>query len=145
MNKLRRLKMKLVLNSNYEEARKVMACFPSARLVKPILDGATFVECVGDAFIIKYMGPLGGWLYQDRSEITIDLSKSTPCIYACMKHGLKVEVVLVNHPAYELEPRYFNLSRGGHRSFLMAELSARSIKSIKILNLDQMEGCEVVG
>lgn len=141
---MRRLKMKLVLNSNYEEARNLGKVFVGAEVELKGLFGQDGNIAVLDGITRSPMficdHPTLSHLYYD--EITIDLSKSTPCIYQAMKYGLKVEVEW----DYKHKPNsLFDFSEYGAQSQMLRLYGCYEIKSIKLLNLDQMEGIEVVG
>ena len=135
------------LNAEYEDARRVAECFVGAELV-PDAFGRVFpfvgihkemkrfeVHTIENDFGEDL--PKG---YFSKS-ITIDTSKNQPCIYACMKHGLRVEVGFEKH---EHARKYdFDFDDECERFFNDKSGFMNGIKSIRILDLEQMKGVKV--
>lgn len=71
-------------------------------------------------------------------EITIDLETSQPCIYACMKQGFRVEITF---EADCLDKETWDFS--GDLEYIGDTLMSE-IKSIKILDLDRLNGVELI-
>ena len=137
--------MKAIFRADKEKHRAVASCFHN-----PLIE-------VDDYVFMDYKKGLGAYLigtYHDdewvfvhhcghTDEITTDLSKNQPCIYACMREGLRVEVEiytnLLNRPIYK---DVWELDLKGDKMDLIAQIDGNKIKSIKILDLDKM-GIEV--
>ena len=84
-------------------------------------------------FLVKTFGS-----YDSCSKITIDTTKNQPCIYACMREGLEVRV------EYDGQNEIFDFNYEDDKAdFLIHRIHLKNIKSIKILDLDKMEGVEV--
>lgn len=83
-----------------------------------------------------------------KREITIDLEKNQPCIYACMREGLKVEVELTELISGKhfnpFQKMLFDFSSNTHKKQLFEVLSDFEVQSIEILDLGQYTGCEVI-
>ena len=74
-------------------------------------------------------------------EITIDLSTSQPCIYQCMKQGLRVEIDFFSHGVLR-----FDFSLMSEQVIVLEVLrQGDKIQSIKILGLEDMEGVTIEG
>lgn len=124
---------------NTPDGMKLSKCFPNAKVTfnheanNNNLPGE-LLNREAECFQLCVEG-VGLW---GVTEITIDTSESQPCIYMCMKHGLKVEVDC----GAEFGIHAFNLSEKLSRNNF--EYMSDKIKSIKILGIEDMEGLKVV-
>lgn len=123
----------LKLNAEFKDARKLGRCYTSIK-----------VDDINKLFIDVPNGSPSRWYgydYTGSTEITIDTSAHQPCIYACMKHKIDVEIEWTNGISSFSEEYTFNDLESTLEVFKLME--NLSIKSIKILDLDKMEGVEV--
>jgi hypothetical protein len=75
-------------------------------------------------------------VYAHATQIPLDLSTFQPCIYQCMKQGLKVEVEFNN----KMSAKY-DFSKPEDKIVFVDDMYCMGgIKSIKILGLEDMEG-----
>ena len=105
-------------------------------------DGLKLASCFGvivdmeRGLFIKWINILKD--YNTYRQITLDLSTAQPCIYQCMKQGLKVEV------EFEKDLDVFNLKYDLHKIYLIENIRLYGeIESVHILDLDKMEGVEI--
>jgi len=114
--------------------------------IKNTADGLKLASCFeGCDFVSfpKFIGHdsiTGSWVfsngYRTTEDITIDLSTSQPCIYQCMKQGLRVEIDFFSHGVLR-----FDFSLMSEQVIVLEVLrQGDKIQSIKILGLEDMEG-----
>lgn len=141
----------LKLNADFEDALNLASCYGGATITQgdttSILKG---VDVENNCFIgDKIYAPMGFTSEDDYQaivdEITIDTSVHQPCIYACMRDGLSVEVETINDEGRSCYSNYYFNTNEGKIRFLDENgyLYCDKIKSIKILDVDKMEGVEV--
>lgn len=133
---------KLELNASYEDARKLGECFVRANC-------ETNSRAKADEKFFLAVDDIGFWVHHfnqneycevvDCRVITLDLTTCQPNIYKCIECGFKVEVAIGDITANE-----FDLSNFDHVITLLHFMKHYEIKSIKILDLDKMEGVKEV-
>lgn len=132
--------MKVKITEVTPDTIKLASCFVGSKLVG-------FDE---DRLLIgvdgRYQYPFYVTDLHQYEQITLDLSTAQPCIYQCMKHGLKVEVEFIHQNGNW--SKEYDLSIGEKQVELMMDCIEEYpdlLKSIKILDLDEMEGVEIEG
>ena len=134
------------LNAEYEDARKVASCYVGVEVesrVAGFLDSVSY-DYENSVYVFRtqeiYVGNSrrANWSRYKQDSITIDTSVNQPCIYMCMKHGLRVEV----EDEY-FETTQYDLSELDDKRDLMSDTDLCGIKSIKILGLEDMKGVEI--
>jgi hypothetical protein len=121
----------LKLNSDFEDALKVARCYG----VLVSKDYTMFITENGEMPELKY-----------KETITIDTTTNQPCIYACMKEGLRVKTHIEWDNPYMVPSKYnevevWDFKFRNHQADIMEAIPY--IKSIKILDLDKLQGVEV--
>tara|TARA_R110001592_G_scaffold104110_4_gene293097 strand:- start:183 stop:566 length:384 start_codon:yes stop_codon:yes gene_type:complete len=122
----------ITLNASNEMYLKIADCFRGCEVVfakelpNTVLVGLSASN--KDKFLIENKHNI--WLI---SRITLDLDTCQPCIYACMKHGLRVEVELNYRGVIKRIP--FDLSFKPEVVELIEHLG--NIKSIKLLDMEE--------
>lgn len=106
-----------------------------ARLFEKDKHGSKILGTNGGEFVLAYSSD---WI-QNKNEITIDTTVNQPCIYQCMKEGLKVKVTFSDRFV-----RIFNFNNNYFKKLLFEYIAeCGEIKYIKILDTDKMQGVEV--
>jgi hypothetical protein len=143
---------KLTLTAPHKDALKIASCFPRGTKVSPMHFKKRATRLIG----------ISGWskpLFQVESmvnpieEITIDLDKNQPCIYACMREGLKVEIERDDGLVFKGSICSISKKVRPKTGIIEECISlddvdcagtwVNRIKSIRILGLEDMEGVEV--
>lgn len=133
--------------SNTPDGLKFASCFVGCELAPDVIGRAfplVAVNAEGDiGFLTKQIeddfGEDKDFFYLN-TKITIDLSTQQPCIYACMREGLKVEVEYEDFSEIKTLKDVFDF---GDDIEFVGLLLRCDIKSIKILDTDSMEGVEI--
>ena len=125
--------------TNTEDGRKLASCFIGSKLVG--FDEDRILVGVDG----RYQYPFYVTDLCQYEEITLDLSTSQPCIYQCMKQGLKVEAYFVYGKGGFSGVGTYDLSDIDEQRELLEMKKLGYIKSIKILDLDKMDGVTIEG
>jgi len=135
--------MKIKLDASNEKHRAVASCFVGCEVEYPYNSVAHLTGIYKGKYLLSEYKDFEDdvdtyWL---RTTITLDLTRCQPCIYACMKAGLKVKVERFEHERI----RMYDFSKGDEQLLFMDDHVGFSsaIKSIRILGLEKMEGVEV--
>ena len=128
---------KLELDANYSDARKLGECFVGSEVEFPET-GEGVLEGIHDTRFLVVEYEIDYEMYLPL-KITLDLSTSNPNIWKLMEHGFKIEVKYLNYTTN------YNLDSLGAQSRLLRTFSTfGEIKSIKILDLEKMQGVREV-
>lgn len=137
--------MKITLDASKQRARELAECFVGADLVY-VDEYVISCRLVGveRSFYTETQMRGINLPYETQGkhdQITIDTEANQPCIYACMKHGFTVEVEIeLVGGSWECWDFSRDLEDIGR---FLTKLKKHSIKSIKILGMDKMDGVEV--
>jgi hypothetical protein len=140
---------KLTLKAPHKDALKIARCFPDVKIL----------DQYGETYFLKNLS-YGRFLterlwcesYQDRyvnfEQITIDLDKNQPCIYACMREGLKVEVEYNVRNGEMFYTETYDFSKYTPQIRFLKEANykvegGQVIKSIRIIGLEEMKGVKL--
>lgn len=132
--------MKLKIK-NTPDGLKYASCYIGAELIDDECISCKLTGCLdGDGFY--YTALMKGEnldynIYNIRDEITLDTEADQPCIYACMREGMKVEVTWQKDGLKQI----LDLSNHLEKINLMFYMSQDEIKSIKVLG--DFDGVEV--
>ena len=110
--------------SNSPDGLEIASVYPCLNILESREDG--FIEFYSEGHIMS------------SDKITIDTSKNQPCIYACMREGLSVDITWEDGSV-----RRYDLIFSDQCAHVLIGLGDLNIKSIQILGLDKMEGVEV--
>ena len=110
---------------------KLADCFKDVKLAQ----GEVYNCVIGEFFIFNG----GSGPESIGEEVTINLKSNQPNIYKCMEHGFKVEIDFKY-----LGLGQYDLSDWKRARILIKHMAHDKIKSIRILDMEQMEGIELL-
>ncbi len=127
--------MKIKLDASNEKHRAIASCFVGCEVEYPYNSVAHLTGIYKGKYLLSEYKDFEDdvdtyWL---RTKITLDLTRCQPCIYACMREGLKVEV------RFDGATRQYDFSRNGKLELISY---VDRIQSIRILGLEKMEEVE---
>jgi hypothetical protein len=123
--------------------RKITECYVGAEVkfywgaeskIAPLIGNS-----INGGFVVQIKEDMTAFI----DEITIDLDKNQPCIYQCMKHSFMVKVEWVDESGNYVNYIYDFSNTNDCKEFFDEQPYVETIKSIKILDLDNMEGVEI--
>ena len=129
----------ITLNASNEMHRKIADCFRGCEVKVDCWGVLPRLELVGIEKNRNSRGIFGfvvDYSFESYTEeITIDLDTFQPCIYTAMKHGLRVGIEFEEDKAFSYDFRDL-----GDQAESLCDMIKYKIKSIKILDLEKMDG-----
>ena len=124
----------ITLNASNEMHRKIADCFRGCKTIdSDDLIGSYLCKFYNRIEFVIHIPKENEFI--ELQEITIDLDTCQPCIYTAMKHRLRVGIEFEEDKAFSYDFRDL-----GDQAESLCDMIKYKIKSIKILDLEKMDG-----